>query len=46
MTGVMVVKRDGRKEQFDFNKILKMYNFCKQGLDIDDDKFWKNFDIK
>jgi ribonucleoside-diphosphate reductase alpha chain len=43
VAGIMVKKRDGRKEPFSMEKIIKMYNFCKQGLNINDDKFWNEF---
>jgi len=43
MIGIEVVKRDGHKEPFSMDKIIKMYNFCRQGLNIDDEQFWKEF---
>jgi len=43
MVGIEVVKRDGRKEPFSMDKIIKMYNFCRQGLNIDNEQFWKEF---
>ncbi len=43
MTGIEVVKRDGRRELFNQNKIIKMFNFCKEGLNIDEKKFWEEF---
>ena len=43
MIGIEVVKRDGHKEPFSMDKITKMYNFCRQGLNIDDEQFWKEF---
>ncbi len=41
-----VIKRDGREELFNFEKIQKMFNFCKHGLNIDEDKFWKEFHLE
>ena len=43
MIGFEVIKRDGRKEPFNMNKIIKMFKFCSYGLNIDEKKFWDEF---
>jgi len=44
-SGVIVVKRSGKEESFNFEKIRKVVDFCAQGLDIDLDKFWDKFQL-
>ena len=41
---IYVIKRDGRKETFNFNKVMKVVNFASKGLqDVNLDEFYQEF---
>jgi len=43
MNEIYVIKRDGRKETFNFNKVMKVVDFASKGLDVDLQDFYQQF---